>query len=68
MICFVAAVESSSGADSSEWEKEFDLDMTEDEIIEALQEEDNEVIFFIICFVANTQIQTVNKIDLFEHL
>lgn len=35
-------VESSSGADSSDWEKEFDLDMTEDEIVEALQEEDND--------------------------
>ena len=41
-LCLVGA-ESSSGADSSEWEKEFDIDMTEDEIKQALQEENNEV-------------------------
>lgn len=36
-------VELSSGADSSDWEKEFDLDMTEDEINEVLLDGVDEV-------------------------
>ena len=52
---YVLVVESSSG-DSSDWEKEFDLEMTEDEIKEALLEDDADVRSF-----SNYDLVVINK-------